>query len=249
MLETLVNSYHAVGMEEDFHVFSDLEIPGAINHKIETFDKSFFHFKYAFLKNYVQKWNYRYFVFLDADNYFVRKPPSFLYLMENSPVHIFLESDCTLPSKRPIWHRCPLPEYVRLMRECGVTGDPVYNMNAGYFVVKREAVDIFCSLGEDFWKHSLSNGYAFTEEAPMAYAMQMLCDDPQKHLLRNVTDIWCSDWQGHFSDRLPDGKEWLFVDYMNYDSYPVNPAIVHALKDKEVLIAEGRHQFEKLKLG
>lgn len=239
MLRTLLQSYRGVGMEEDFHVFCDQDIPGAITHPITDFDKSFYHFKFHFLQM-MQKLDYRYYVFLDADNFFVRKPPPFLDLMEDTPLHSFLESDCALPSKRPIWHRCPLPEYVKLMQECGVTGEHFYTMNAGFFIVKREAVDIVCGLAEDFWKHSMMKGYLFTEEAPLAYATQMLCHDTERHLLINRRDVWCSDWTGIYAEHLPDGKEWLFTDYMNPVQYPVNPAIVHALKSKELLVRYGQ---------
>ncbi len=240
MLKTLLHSYRGVGMEEDFHVFSDQEIPGATTHLIEGFDKSFYHFKFQFLQQFVKQLDYDYFVFLDADNFFVRKAPPFLNLVQDSPLHCFLESDCTLPSTRPQWHRCPLPEYVRLMQECGVTDSHFYTVNAGFFIVKREAIDTICELAVDFWKHCMMQGYLFTEEAPLAYATQMLCGDSNRHLLSSRTDVWASDWTGIYEKHLPDGKSWTFQDYMGQEGFPVDPAIVHALKSKEILIDYGR---------
>lgn len=147
MLKTLLNSYRAVGMEEDFHVFSDQDIRGAtVTHLVKDFDKSFYNFKFAFLQSAMKQLDYDIFIFLDADNFFVRKPSSFLDLVQNSPLHCFLESDCTKPSERPVWHSCPLPEYVRLMRECGVTSEGIYTVNAGFFIVKRQAIDTVLSL-------------------------------------------------------------------------------------------------------
>lgn len=241
MLQALVNSYRAVGMKDDFHVFCDRNIEGAITHPIESFDKSFFWFKFTFLQRFVQQLDYRHYAYIDSDNYFVRKPRPFLDLLEKSPVHSFLEFDCTLPALRKVWHACPLPEYVRLMRECGITTKQVYNVNAGFFIVKRDAVDVVCSFAEEFWEHALKQGYVFTEEAPLAYATQMLCEDPEKHLLRDLSDIWCSEWTGHFAGRIPDGKGWMFDNYMTYEPYMmVDPAIVHAIKSKEALIALGK---------
>ncbi len=241
MLQTLVNSFHAVGMQEDFHVFSDRKILGATTHpikKLTEFERKTFFFKFTFLRSFMKELNYRYFVFLDADNYFVRKMPSILGLMQNSPIHASFESDCTLLSKRKIWHDCPLPKYVEMMRQCGVTSESVYNVNGGFFIVKKEAIELVCSLAEDFWKYCASQGYVFTEEPSLAYAMHMLCEDPKCHLLRSNSDIWCSDWTGHFAERLPDDKGWMFSDYMNEEKFYVNPAIVHAIKSKEALIAK-----------
>lgn len=236
MLQTLVNSFRAVGMQEDFHVFSDRMIDGATTHLVGSFDKTCYWFKFSFLQQAVKNLDYDYSVFLDADNFFVRKPPQLLDLMQHSPIHAFLESDCTLPSQRKEWHRCPLPVYVDLMRECGITTEAVYNVNGGLFIVKRSAIDLVCDLATDFWRHSFMRGYVFTDEPPLAYAVQMLCEDPANHLLRDHTDVWCSDWLGCFEGRLPDGKEWIFKDYMKNDIYAVNPAIVHAIKSKEAMI-------------
>ena len=240
MLQTLVNSFRAVGMQEDFHVISDREIAGAITHKVASFDKSCYWFKFTFLQQVIKNLDYDYCVFLDADNYFVRKPPPLLDLMQGSPVHAFLESDCTLPSPRPEWHRCPLPIYVDIMRECGITQEAMYNVNGGLFIVKHSAIDLVCELAEDFWKHSFLRGYVFTDEPPLAYVVQMLCKDSSLHLLRDHTNVWCSDWLGCFEGRVPDGKEWIFKDYMKNEIFTVNPAIVHALKSKEALVVAGR---------
>lgn len=245
MLQTLVHSYHAAGMQDDFYVICDRDIEGATTHHIKKFDKNFFFFKFFFLKNIIKNLEYKYFIYLDADNYFVRKPPPFHHLLQNSPIHAFLESDCTLPSIRKEWHSCPLPEVVRLMRECGITEEHVYAVNGGYFMVKREAIDTICDLAQDFWKHSFLNGYVFTEEPSLAYATQMLCENPQEHLQSRNSEIWCSDWLGQFARHLPDGKPWTFADYMNYETCSVNPAIVHAIKSKELLIAYGERLIEK----
>jgi hypothetical protein len=35
---------------------------------------------------------------------------------------------------------------------------------------------------------------------------------------------------------VPDGRVWEFVDYYSGERFPVNPAIVHAMRSKEVLL-------------
>ena len=126
------------------------------------------------------------------------------------------------------------------MRECGVTNEKVYNVNGGFFIVQREMIDVICDLAVDFWKYSFQHGYAFTEEPPLAYVAQMLCEDPARHLMLANSNIWCTDWTRHYKDRLPDGKTWLFKDYFTEELFPVNPAIVHLLKEKPLLISHGQ---------
>lgn len=236
IVQTLVDSFRTVGMKEDFHVYSDQEIRNACTHKTPRFDRKHHLFKFAFLQEKVKELDYDLFIFLDSDSYFVRNPGSLQPLMAGDPMHAFFESDCTVPSDLcRIWQGCPLTEYVRLMRECGVASEKVYNVNAGFFMIKKEAIDIACTLALDFWEYATRQGHFFTEEAPLAYAAHMLCVKPEDHLLKDHFDVWCSDWEGIYAGKLPDGKDWIFRDYLSGEKYIVNPAIVHAIRSKQAM--------------
>jgi hypothetical protein len=239
MLQTLVNSFHKAGMTEDFHVFSDRAIEGAITHYIESFDKRGFFFKFAFLQSEVAKWDYHYFIFLDADTIFVRKSKPLIPLLEESPLHFFLETPLTKLARDKQWWNCPVDQYVEMMRDCGVTSPEIYGMNAGFCLIKKEAIAIACELAQDFYDYARSHGYIFPDEPLWNYAMHILCENPEKHLLKDHVDVWASDWKGMFADRLPDGHPWTFHDYYTNEVRVVNPAIVHALRSKELLIAKG----------
>lgn len=236
MLETMVRSCRNVGVREDFHAFSDRQIPGTTTHRLGPIDKRHYLFKIELLKR-LESLHYRYFAFLDADNFFVRAPPPLLDLMQLSPIHSALESDCTdAGAKRADWWGCPLPRYVSLMRERGVQSERVYNVNAGFFIVHRDAIRTVCGLVASFWEHSRAAGYLFTEEAPLAYATHMLCGDPDRHQMRNFFDVWSCDWTGNFDNRLPNGEAWTFRDYMTDEPHLVNPAVVHAMRSKQALV-------------
>jgi len=240
MLQTLVRSYREVGMEDDFHAFSDRDIDGAVTHRVRAFDKQHYLFKLRFLADEVARLPYRHFVFLDADNYFVRRPRPLLPLLQKAPLHAFLESDCTEPrNTRSDWWGCPLPRFIELMRSRGVTARRVYNVNAGFWIVHRDAIETVCRLMLEFWEHARAAGFFFTEEAPLAYAVHMLCADPERHLMRRHFDVWSCDWTGTFQDRVPDGRPWMFRDYFTNDEHRVDPAIVHAMRSKSALTAAG----------
>lgn len=237
MLQTLVDSFHAVGMQEDFHAISDRPIKGATTHLVDSFLKACFMFKFGFLYQ-MRALDYRYFVFLDADSYFVRRPPNLIDLMAGDPLHSFLECDCTAPDKnilRKTWRGCPWAVYIQLLREKGVTHKKLYNVNGGFFMVEREAIEHVCQLALDFWLYAKEKGIIFTEEAPLAYATQLLCKDPSKHLIINHFDVWATDWTGRFADHLPGGEEWVFSDWITGKPYLVNPSIVHICKYRDYL--------------
>jgi hypothetical protein len=242
MLQALVDSFHRVGMKEDFHVFSDRMIPGATTHLVEAFDKRGFFFKFVFLQSVMAQLDYEYFIYLDADTLFLRKPAKLLEGVRRSPIHFFLESACTDAIKEKEWWNCPLGKYVQLMRDCGVSSPCIYTLNSGMFILKKEIIGLACSLAHDFWIYTQAAGYFFPDEPLWGYAMHMLCDRPESHLLKDNFDLWCSDWHGEWADRIPDGESWTFYDYFTKEPHEVNPAIIHALRSKRALITYGMGQ-------
>jgi hypothetical protein len=238
MMKATIESARAVGVFKDFHVWTDKPIEGAISHEIKELEKKLYLFKLDFLRNAVRKLNYDYFVWLDADTWFVRHPGDVLRVLHGSPVHSSLESDACHPkNERPDWWGCSLKNYATLMRFKGVRSRAVFNVNAGFWIVHHDVIDTFCDLAMDFWEFAKKVGYEFTEEPPLAYATHMLCSNPYLHTLRHTADLWASDWTGCFKDRLPDGSEWTFDDYFNFEQFKVNPAIVHAMRSKVALVA------------
>ena len=239
MMKSLVASAREVGVFKDFHIWTDRPINGAICHEVRGLDKTLYFFKIHFLRKAVKKLKYDYFVWLDADSYFVRNPGDVLRVLHGSPIHSSLESDaCGPDSQRPDWWGCSLSNYATLMRFKGVRSNSIFNVNAGFWIVHHDVIDTFCDLALDFWHFCKKAGYAFTEEPPLAYATHMLCGNPYVHTLKNTADLWASDWNGCYAHMLPDGRDWLFTDYFSGEPFTVNPAIVHAMRSKDALIAK-----------
>lgn len=240
MMKAAVRSARQQGVFKDFHLWTDRAIPEAICHEAGQFDKSCYLFELELLARQVSKLRYDYFIWIDADPCFVRRPGNVLRVLRGAPIHASLESDAGSPrALRPDWWGCPLPSYAQLVGARGVQSNSIFNVNAGFWIVHHDVIDTVCGLASDFWQFARKNGFTFTEAAPLAYATHMLCGNPHLHTLRHFTDLWASDWQGFFRDGLPDGQPWWFVDYFTYEKVPVNPAIVHAMRSKNALTAAG----------
>jgi hypothetical protein len=238
MMESVIASARQVGVFKDFHLWTDRPVKGAICHETKSFKKDHYLFKLTFLQNEVRKLNYDYFIWLDADTWFVRNPGDPLRVLHGSPVHASLESDaCNPANTRADWWDCSLKNYATLMRFKGVRSKAIFHVNAGFWIVHRDVIDTFCRLALDFWEFTKKAGCQFTEEPPLAYATHMLCGNPYLHTLRETSDLWASDWTGNYNNVLPDGKPWTFVDYFTNEPLTVNPAIVHAMRAKGALIA------------
>jgi hypothetical protein len=154
MFRTTVRSARAVGVREDFHVWSDREVPGAVCHPAGDFDKSNYLFKLEFLRDRAARLNYDFLIFLDADAYFGRHPGNPQAALHGAPVHVLLESDCARPTnRRPDWWGCPLAVFVGLMRTRGVNQRSVFNTNAGFWIVHHDVIGRLVELALDFWGH------------------------------------------------------------------------------------------------
>lgn len=241
MAKATVASARRVGVWKDFHVWSDGSVPGAICHDIGNCDNKWgCLFKLTYLRDAVQHLNYDYFVWFDTDSYFVRNPGPLLHLLQGAPMHITLECDVlSLANKRLDWWDCPNQRFAELMREMGVKNREIYNVNGGLVIVHRDAVETVCRMAWDFYTYCEKKGFRFVDEPLFAYAMQMLCGDPRRHRVQETAEFWASDWTGVYKDRLPDGSEWMFTDYFTWEQFPVNPAIVHAMRSKQALLEEG----------
>lgn len=239
MMQTCIASARRQGVKEDFHVFSDREIPGAITHIVEPFEHDRYIFKFEFLKNEVSKLNYDYFVFLDADNFFTRYPGDFTRQLRKNKWFAQLESEMTTPLvNRGEWWGCPSRLFPVLLQHQGVKSKRVWNTNAGLFIVRKDAIDEFYEKAMAFYKFCRFELHLvnFTEEPVLAF-LAHLVDDPTKNTLAATASTWACDWTGHYRDRLPDGNPWQFEDYMTGEKRNnMNPAIVHAMRSKTAMV-------------
>jgi hypothetical protein len=241
MLRLLAKSMKKHNIDGDIHFWTDRsDIPEVEIHNIGTdsFNKQHYMFKFEFLRSEVAKLPYDYFIFLDADSYAVNELPyNPILMMQGSPIHSFLESyTSNIKNRRFDWWGCWIPYYEELMREKGVVSSRIYNVNAGFWIVQREAIECIYSLANEFWRYCKSKNVIFTEEAPLAYVTHMLCGDAENHTLLNFTDMWASDWTGEFNNRLPEYRTWNFEEYFTGEKIPVKPSIVHCMRSKNALI-------------
>jgi hypothetical protein len=240
MMATCIASARQVGVTEDFHIWSDQEIPGAISHPCGNFSKHKYLFKFLFLLNEVKKLDYDYFVWLDADNFFTRHPGIGVFdkLLIDNKIFVQLENECTDSNvKRPDWWGMPIKFWPQTLRYKGVVSKKIWNTNAGLWVVRKEYIDEFYNMAMDFWAYCYQElKIEFTEEAPLAYCGHMMQKNLERSTLYNTHSLWACDWNGIYRNKLPDGQSWSFEDFMTGERISVNPSIVHAMRSKGALI-------------
>tara|TARA_R110002095_G_scaffold97122_1_gene85019 strand:- start:122 stop:2788 length:2667 start_codon:yes stop_codon:yes gene_type:complete len=250
MLRSLVKSARSVGVEEDFHIWTDhgVKVPGSETHE---FYRSGDMLKLEVLKT-LKDYDYDYYVFLDADNYFIRKPTeesvrTMLRLAD--PLHFSVEAKIndeafsSDKTSRLRWRGVSLQNMISIWAEKEMDGKSIYNLNSGFFVIMREEwgkIYDTCWEGYNFLRNALGVEN-ISDEIVFSYAMTKLTN-PSGHQIKDkyISDIWAAD-RGNFHNQLPDGNEFPFWTNWNGNKFMVDPAIVRAMKSRPQLIEYGNH--------
>ncbi len=238
LAQTLVNSARNAGVTEDIHIWTDQKITGATCHELGVSTLSGRHFKLTFLRDRIRKLDHDYFIWLDADTCFVRHPVDPLRALQGSPLHVALETDLTPAGlARESWRGCSIEPLLAWMRLKGVRHRSIYSLSGGMFIVHREFVEQLLVLTKSFYAFCKQNGCSLNDEPLLAYAMHMICGDPSRHLLARHPDLWGTDWEGRFKERLPDGEPWPLRSPFAETELTVNPAIVHRIHSRAKVLA------------
>ncbi len=105
----------------------------------------------------------------------------------------------------------------------GGISNQAYLSQSAFWIVRREAIDTVYELALQFYNMAKQEGQPVDVDIALGYAMQMLCADPEAHLLEAHPEIWASDdWQG-----IPDGKAWPWRHSIGDQTVTVRPAVVH----------------------
>lgn len=237
MAQIMVRSARNIGITEDFHIWTDKSsIDGAIVHNCGDFNKRSYMFKFAFLKDQVSVLDYDYFIFIDADNYFVANPGNLTELMIGNKIFCQMENEITSPNVvRKDWWGCPIYKYKALFSRMGLKLDKIYNTNAGFWIVDKNHIDQFYNIGVNFHLKCKEDGFDnFTEEVSLAF-MGHCMQHPESRTMDKTSWLWASDWNGYWQNELPTYSEWEFEDYLTGEKRMIKPCIVHCMRSKYLM--------------
>ena len=245
MTRALVHSMRKNNILDDFISFSDIKIKGCKNKHLEPSVKNSlanYMFKFEYLK-FLKHEPYDYFIFIDADSFFVREPEisPISFMQNNNPWHCFLESPVNSEkTKRPDWWGVKNQDLVNAYRKMGITAEEIRNMNAGFWICKKEFIDHAVGLGLACYDFFTKMGFRITEEIPMAYISNYIQTDNSLYFHEKYFNYWASDWTGQFKDIIPENREWVYTSYMTGENFTINPAIVHSMRSKQKLTSLGK---------
>ena len=233
MFGACVASARACGVVGEFHVFGDHAVSGAEWHKAEMKAGPLMG-KIEMLER-LEELPGTWFVFLDADTWFVRRPQDLVGPARASGLHVPVECNLSEATVRfEDWWGVP----VQALAAIGGRVPGFWTCNAGMFVVRRDRVKELRSAWLEAAAFCAERGWKVTEELPLALALVWLTR-PAGHCVWDWGAYWVSDWAGQWCGRLPQAGKWRAEEYMTGAWRIVDPAVVHALRSKQALAAYG----------
>lgn len=225
-MERCIASARESGVFKEFHVLTDRPIEGCECYDAQTVEKTDGMFKLIYLKAGMSKLLFDYFIWVDADSFFVRNPRNVLECLGKSPIHVPLTTNLSALTEDKSLKGISTRQYSELMTSAGVQ-NPVYLSASSFWIVQRDAIDRVVELATHFRAFAKEKGFAADVSACLGYAMQMLCANPEAHRLNARPDLWASDDQNHFEGVMPENAAWRFADRFTGEKLEVNPSIIH----------------------
>ncbi len=206
-MERCVRTARAAGVFKEFHVLTDRPIPECECYDAYDCDRAHGLFKLHYLKAGMSRLNFDHFVWVEPGTVFLRNPDDVLGALGRAPMHVPLEVRLTDLPAGAEWHGMPLDRVRDLMAKLGVTGAPWLG-GSGFWIVHREVIETMYELAVGFWHKAKEAGLAADVSAGLAFALQMLTADPDRHRLVNQPRLWAADTTEQFRDSLPNGQPW-----------------------------------------
>jgi hypothetical protein len=165
---------------------------------------------------------------------FTGNPIDLLGPLGKSPIHIPLETNLSTLNENTAFNGLSLHRLRDFTRRQGVANQ-IYWCRTAFWIVHHDAIETVCALAIDFLSNAKTAGLALDVSAALGYAMQILCADPEAHLLTNHPRLWASDNAGLFRDALPDGSPWAWERAFAREKIQIQPAIIHLPRSRQLL--------------
>lgn len=241
MTQSLIRSMRAQDVEHDFLCFADRPVIGAtrtITAKLTPEQKQLALFKIEFLTTLAEMSDYDYFVCIDSDSIFVKPlPEDFLAPMQFSPLHGYLETEFDLVADMS-WYNIKCGRLAEIWRKHGALYGGC-GMNSGIWIVERRVATLVHRMIAHF-KTVEPECAHFQDEVLISWAVSTLSGNEAVHKLLNNRYHWLTHWQSTFTTPPTTETPWVFQDWFTGYQAPMQPAIVHLLNSKPMLIELGK---------
>jgi hypothetical protein len=223
-MKRCVESARRAGVFKEFHILTDRPIENCECYDACSIDKAHGLFKLHYLKAGMSRLNFEYFVWIDSDTIFLRNPSNLLESLSKAPLHVPFEARLSA-AREERWRGQSLSRVGSLMTANGVMHEPFFSQSA-FWIIHHDAIETVYDLSMEFWHKAKREGMEFDVAFALGYAGQILCGDPEKHIIDRRVDLWVSDDFRGTTESKRAGA-WFWKHFLRSETIEVHPAIVH----------------------
>ncbi|HEV2393602.1 MAG TPA: hypothetical protein VG146_14715 [Verrucomicrobiae bacterium] len=225
-MEKCVETARRVGVFKEFHVLADRPVEGCMCYDACQCDKEAGLFKLHYLKAGMTKLSFDYFIWVDADSLFMRNPSQVLEALGRSPLHVPLEVPLSGIQEDVSWRGVSIFKLRDAFRREGVA-NRAYLSESAFWIIHHDAIDHVYELALGFWHRARGTGLPVDISHSIGYAMQVLCGNPEAHLLSARPDLWASEGVGRPRSSAERADTWEWRHPLAQRGIAVRPAIIH----------------------
>lgn len=179
MAKALITSARSVGVKEDFHVITDAsEIETSTVHPAGKFEFQQYMFKIHFLKSIISKLDYDYYVFLDADNYFVRNTKDLITSCFKNDESVFIHhQDSKKYNSQTYIHK-----YQHVFTNNGIEISDINQIDLNFWIIKKDFVGTLCHIASELFDFDKQEKITDHSEYPLLTYVGHLYQNPKDSL-------------------------------------------------------------------
>lgn len=226
LMERCARTARQAGVFKQFHILTDRPLVGCECYDACQCDKADGMFKLHYLRVGMSRLSFDYFIWVDADTVFTRNPAEVLEPLGRSPIHVPLEVNLSTLAVDSTWRGVSVFRLGDLLRDAGIPNQPYLSQSA-FWILHREAIDEVYNLAFQFWNRTREAGVAPHVDFALGFAAQVLCANPEAHLVTAHPHVWASDDLGLLRSRPPGTGAWEWRHPIHSRAMTVRPAVVH----------------------
>ncbi|MBI1839519.1 MAG: hypothetical protein HYR88_01540 [Verrucomicrobia bacterium] len=186
-MEQCALSARDAGVFADFHVVADAPISHCQCYRAQENPAADGLEALVYLKGGFSRLHQDYAVWIAPETRFLRPPHDLLSLLRASPIHVPLRA----ASRRPSDERGDDdgPRFEAAMRKGGVR-NAIHQAAPAICIIRMSAMDAVFRLACEFAAVARASGLTPSLSNTLAYVMQMLCANPDKHRVQASPNIW-----------------------------------------------------------
>ena len=179
-MQNCIDSARRSGVFADFNVLAKESLKGCESFDLVEFQAEEGLFPVFYLKLAMDRLNYDYFIWLDADSLFYSAPNDLLLPIDDAPIHV--------PFVHELGSGCR-DQVAKRYHEARLS-KPFFSCATAFWIVHHDAIELVYDLARNYWQLARSKDLLPNLSEVLGYVAHLLIADYRPHLQSSFPKLW-----------------------------------------------------------